>query len=164
MQLEMIAAVGARLELGLNGTMPWHLPEDLKHFKAVTMGLTLVMGRRTLESIGRALPGRLNLVISRDTRLADKYPGVKVVPSLDEAIKTAGGDRLMVIGGAMLYAAALKDAQILHLTRILGQFEADTFFPAWQQEDFVLTGSTGLMHSASTGLDYVFETWHRPGA
>lgn len=131
MKLTLVAAVAANGIIGRDGGMPWHLPADLAHFKAVTMGKPLLMGRRTHEAIGRALPGRLNLVLSRDARY--RAAGCRVVTSLEEAMavaKGAGADELMVIGGGRVYADALPMASRILLTEVKADVEGDTAFPA----------------------------------
>jgi len=127
--------------IGLNGAMPWHLPADLKRFKAITVGKPVVMGRKTFESIGKPLPGRQNIVL---TRQADwRAEGVTVVPNLAEAIAAAGLDprirgHVMIIGGAEIYALALPIATRIELTEIDAEPAGDTFLPAfdptrWQE-------------------------------
>jgi dihydrofolate reductase len=130
-KVTLVAAVAANGIIGRDGGMPWHLPADLAHFKAVTMGKTLLMGRRTHEAIGRALPGRLNLVLSRDARY--RAAGCQVVASLEEAMavaKGAGADELMVIGGGRVYADTLPMASRILLTEVKADVEGDTAFPA----------------------------------
>ena len=123
----VVAATDAGV-IGRDNAMPWHLPADLAHFKEVTMAKPIVMGRRTYESIGRALPGRLNVVVTRDLRWS--APGVVVAHSFDEALAACGdAPEAMVIGGAQLYAAALPRATRVHLTRIHAALDGDTFFP-----------------------------------
>jgi dihydrofolate reductase len=121
--------------IGLGGTLPWRLPDDLRRFKALTMGKPIVMGRRTHDSIGRALPGRHNIVISRQPRL--RIEGCTVVDSLDAALAAAGPvPEVVVIGGADVYRLALPGAQTLHLTRVHADVGADTFFPALDAADW----------------------------
>lgn len=115
--------------IGKDGGMPWHLPADLAHFKRVTMGHPIVMGRRTFASIGRALPGRLNVVVTRDR--AFTADGVAVAHSLDAALAACGdAAEAMVIGGGELYREALPRATRVHLTRIHAAIDGDTHFPA----------------------------------
>lgn len=126
--LSLIVAAGEHNEIGQDGRMPWHLPADLKHFKQVTLGKPLIMGRRTHESIGKALPGRRNIVVTRNPGY--RAEGCEVAHSLKEALGLAGvAPEVMVIGGAALYREALPRANRIYLTRVAGQFEADTFFP-----------------------------------
>lgn len=124
----VVAATDAGV-IGRDGALPWHLPADLKRFKAITLGKPILMGRRTYESIGRPLPGRTNLVLTRSPGWhAD---GVEVVHSLEEAVARAGtAPELMVIGGAELYRIALPVAQRIELTRVHAEVEGDTFLPA----------------------------------
>jgi dihydrofolate reductase len=121
--------------IGLGGRLPWHLPEDLKRFKALTMGKPIVMGRRTHDSIGRPLPGRHNIVISRQPGL--RIEGCTVVDSLDAALAAAGPvPEVVVIGGADVYRLALPCAETLYLTRVHADVGADTFFPALDAADW----------------------------
>ena len=129
--------MGKNRAIGLNGRMPWHLPAELQHFKKATMGKTIVMGRKTWQAIGRPLPGRMNIVISRNPAFLAK--GVELAASLADAIEIADSDEVMVIGGGQLYALALPQAQRLILTLIDIEPEADTWFPAWDEEQWSLT-------------------------
>jgi dihydrofolate reductase len=114
--------------IGRDNGMPWHLPADLAHFKRVTLGHPVIMGRRTWEAIGRALPGRRNLVVSGTPGF--DAPGAEVVPSLAAAWEAvAGSDEAFVIGGAQLYAAALPDCDRIYLTEIEADIPGDTVFP-----------------------------------
>ncbi|MDP0560991.1 MAG: dihydrofolate reductase [Candidatus Endonucleobacter sp. (ex Gigantidas childressi)] len=143
MKVAMIAAVAENNTIGMNNKMPWHLPGDLKYFKAVTMGKPIIMGRKTFESLGRPLPGRVNIVISRDESYW--HAGIHVVHGLSDALSLAvdiattdGVDELIVIGGAEIYRQALPQAERLYLTRVYHSFEGDTFFPdfndsQWQE-------------------------------
>lgn len=129
----LVAAMARHRAIGKGGAMPWHLPADLKHFKAVTLGHPVVMGRRTFESIGRPLPGRLNVVISR--RNPELPTGVCLADSLEAALAhCAGYERIMVIGGGEIYARALPLATHMELTFIDTEVEADTYFPDWQPD------------------------------
>ncbi|MDR9828295.1 type 3 dihydrofolate reductase [Vibrio sp. FNV 38] len=130
MIISMIAAMADDRIIGKDNQMPWHLPADFNWFKRCTMGKPIVMGRKTYESIGRPLPGRLNIVISRDTTLT--IVGVTVVQSIEQAIVAAGEiDELMVIGGGSIYQACLPIANRLYLTFIKAQIDGDTRFPQW---------------------------------
>jgi len=134
-QLCLIAALAANRVIGAQGRLPWHLPDDLRHFKRLTEGHPVIMGRRTWESIGRPLPGRRNIVVSRRPGYA--AAGAQVAASLDDALALcAGAPRVFVIGGADLYAAALPIADVLELTEIGAEFEGDTRFPAFEREDW----------------------------
>ncbi len=131
--LSLVAAVAENGVIGSGNRLPWHLPADLKHFKALTMGKPILMGRRTFESIGRPLPGRRNLVLTRDATFVS--PGVERVESLEAARRAVGAAELMVIGGAQLYALALPQADRIYLTRVHAAIAGDTRFPAceWSQ-------------------------------
>jgi dihydrofolate reductase len=129
--LTLIAAMGKNRAIGLAGRMPWHLPAELQHFKQVTMSKTIVMGRKTWQAIGRPLPGRQNIVISRNSDF--QADGVEVSGSLTDAIELAKSDEVMVIGGGQLYALALPLARRMVLTLIDIEPEADTWFPEWDE-------------------------------
>ena len=137
MLISLIVAMANHRVIGRSNAMPWHMPADLRHFKAVTLGKPVVMGRRTFESIGRPLPGRRNLVISRNPEW--QAVDVEVAPSLDAALAMlADHDEVMILGGGQLYAEALPRADRLYLTHIELAVEGDTFFPdysgyEWQQ-------------------------------
>ena len=139
MKLSMIAAMGNDRVIGKDNKMPWHLPADLQWFKKTTLGSPILMGRKTYDSIGRPLPGRLNIILSRDTSL--KIEGCTVVNSLQDALDAAKGvDEVFITGGAHLYDTFLEDADRLYLTLIDGRFEGDTYFPdytqlQWQEVD-----------------------------
>ena len=127
-RVSIIVATDDRNGIGRDGRLPWHLPEDLRRFKRITMGKPIVMGRRTWESIGRPLPGRHNIVISRQPGLV--APGITPVGSLDDALHAAGDvPEVCVIGGAEIFRLALPLAQEIHLTRVHALVDADTFFP-----------------------------------
>ena len=123
--------MGRNRAIGLAGRMPWHLPAELQHFKKATMGKSIIMGRKTWQAIGRPLPGRQNIVISRSPALLAR--DVELVGSLDEAMEIAQSEEIMVIGGGQLYALALPLAQRMILTLIEIEPEADTWFPAWDE-------------------------------
>lgn len=149
MRLAMIVAQSENRVIGINNKLPWYLPEDLKYFKRVTLGKPIIMGRKTFESIGRPLPGRTNIVITRDSEW--DHPGVRVVHSLDEGLALGeslalidGVEEAVVIGGAEIYALCLPRADRLYLTQVHAEINGDAFFPAleagaWQKvarEDF----------------------------
>ncbi len=134
MSIKIIAAIGKNRELGRDNTLMWNLPGDMRFFRTTTSGSTVIMGRKTYESIGRPLPKRENIVISRNTEL--KIERVRIVSSLDEAIAAANGDAF-VIGGASIYAAALPIADELILTEIDMTYpDADVFFPEFDKEEY----------------------------
>jgi dihydrofolate reductase len=134
----LIVAVADSGAIGRDNALPWHLPEDLKRFKRLTMGKPMIMGRKTFESIGRPLPGRLNIVVTRDTNY--RREGVIVVHSVEAALAAAGGaDEVMVIGGADLFRLFMPVARRVHLTRVHGDIEGDVHWPAldntWRKAD-----------------------------
>ncbi|WP_298012707.1 dihydrofolate reductase [uncultured Aquabacterium sp.] len=136
--LSLIAAVAANGAIGKDNDLLWHHPLDQKHFRATTMGCPVIMGRRTWDSLPerfRPLPGRRNVVVTRNRDL--HAPGAEVVHTLEEAlIQTADADKVFVMGGGQLYAAALPLADELVLTEIHTAYNADTFFPQWPRADF----------------------------
>jgi len=127
-RITLIAAVGSGGVIGRDGDLPWRLPADLRHFKRTTLGHPILMGRKTFDSIGKPLPGRRNLVLSRDP---DALPeGVEGVGSVEEALsRVEGEDELFVIGGAEIYRLLLERADRLVITEVEGEFRGDTFFP-----------------------------------
>ena len=127
--LSLIVAVGENNEIGKHGRMPWHLPADLKHFKTLTLGKPVIMGRRTFEAIGKPLPQRRNIVVTRNPTFHSQ--GCETTASLTDALVLAvGAPEVMVIGGGEIYREAFPRAQRIYLTRVHARFEADTFFPA----------------------------------
>ena len=133
MIISMIAAMAHDRIIGKDNQMPWHLPADFAWFKRCTMGKPVIMGRKTYESIGRPLPGRENIVISRDASLV--IEGVTTVTSIDEALSVAGNvEEVMIIGGGTIYQACLPKAQKLYVTHIDAQVDGDTQFPAWSDD------------------------------
>jgi dihydrofolate reductase len=136
-RISLIVAMAKRRVIGVNNTLPWHLPADLKHFKSLTMGHHIVMGRKTYESIGKPLPGRTSVVVTRNAGYS--VPGVIVVHSLEEAISACGNDEeVFVIGGAELYRQAIKIASRIYLTEIEADISGDAHFTefdsdAWQE-------------------------------
>ena len=131
MRISLIAALDRNRAIGRDNDLPWRLPDDLKRFKALTLGHPLLMGRRTAESLGRALPGRRNLVLTRSG--ATPFPGMDAVASLDAAVALAGEGTLMVIGGGEVFSLALPRATRMHLTHVDTVVEgADAFFPRFE--------------------------------
>ena len=131
--ITIIAAMAQNRAIGLAGAMPWHLPGELRHFKETTMGKPIVMGRKTWESIGRALPGRQNIVVTRNREYC--ADGCLVVQSLPLAVEQAEGNEIMIIGGGQLYQLALLATDRMVLTLVDCAPEADTWFPQWQDQE-----------------------------
>lgn len=161
----LIAALADNRVIGRDNQLPWHLPADLRHFKALTLGKPIIMGRKTWDSLGRPLPGRLNLVVSRQPGLS--LEGAEVFGSLEQAIRRAsqwaeqqGVDELMLIGGAQLYAQAMPQAARLYLTRVALSPGGDAWFPDYAGQDWHLQASEA--HAAGEQSPaYRFETWVR---
>lgn len=141
MDVVLIAALDRHNAIGKSNALPWHLPDDLKRFKALTLGKPLLMGRKTAESLGRALPGRRNLVLTRSGRVP--FAGMEAVASLDAALAIAhadGADELCVIGGGELYALCLPHATRMHLTHVETVVDgADAFFPQFDPAEWRAT-------------------------
>ncbi|MCY1280236.1 Dihydrofolate reductase type 3 [compost metagenome] len=163
--LAMIAALAENRVIGIDNRLPWHLPADLKHFKALTLGKPIIMGRKTWDSLGRPLPGRLNLVVSRQAGL--QLDGAEVFASLDAALARADAwaraedaEELMLIGGAQLYAEALPLAQRLYLTRVALSPAGDAHFPELPPSDWYLASAIEHEAAAETPA-YAFEVWER---
>jgi dihydrofolate reductase len=157
-RLTIIAAVAANGIIGKDNRMPWHLPEDLKRFKSLTMGHPMIMGRKTWESLPGRLPGRPHIVVSRNPGY--QAAGATVVPSLAAAVAAAGdAGEVFVIGGAELYAQALAAADRLQLTEIAADFAGDAHFPAYDRAAWRETAREA--HRAEAGFDYVFVTYER---
>jgi dihydrofolate reductase len=131
MRVSLIAALDEERGIGKGNRIPWHIPADLKRFKALTTGHAIIMGRKTYESIGQPLPDRTNIVITRDDSF--RAPGCTAVHSLEEALAAAeGDDEAFIVGGAQIYEQALNRADRLYLTLVEGTHEADTFFPEYE--------------------------------
>jgi dihydrofolate reductase len=161
MKLTMIWAMSRNRTIGRNNALPWHLPEDMKYFKRVTMGKPIIMGRKTWESIGRPLPGRSNIVITRDPSYTAE--GVKIVRTLEEAISLAesialidGAEEAVVIGGAQIYALALPLADRLYMTQVHAEVEGDAFFPQFDLTQWNELGREDFSAAGPNPYDYSF--------
>jgi len=158
--LSVVVAADERGGIGRDGGLPWHLPEDLKRFKALTMGKPIVMGRRTWDSIGRPLPGRRSIVVSRQSGLA--IAGAEVVGSLEQALDAAAGaPEVCVIGGAELYRLALPRADVVHLTRVHAEVESDTFLPPLEPSEWEEVSREPHPADARNAHPYSFVTLRR---
>nr|WP_225779630.1 dihydrofolate reductase [Pseudomonas sp. Marseille-Q3773] len=164
--LSLIAAHAENRVIGIDNSMPWHLPGDFKYFKATTLGKPIIMGRKTWDSLGRALPGRLNIVVSRQTGL--ELAGAEVFGSLEGALVRAeqwarehGVDELMLIGGAQLYGQALEKglASRMYLTRVELSPEGDAWFPEFDPGQWKLVSSEAQAEEGKPA--YHFEVWDR---
>jgi dihydrofolate reductase len=154
----IIAAVAANNVIGRGNALPWRIPEDLARFKALTLGSTLVMGRKTFESIGRPLPGRTTLVLTRRADFA--APGVLVAHSPEEAVSSVRGPHAFVAGGAGVYELFLPLATKLFLTRVHAEYAGDTFFPRFDAEDWELA-SAERGTSSGVAPSFTFEVYER---
>ncbi|MGB5690712.1 MAG: type 3 dihydrofolate reductase [Woeseiaceae bacterium] len=158
--ISIIVAASANNVIGAAGDLPWRLSNDLRRFKAITMGKPIIMGRKTWDSIGRPLPGRQNVVITRQAGFA--ADGCDVVASKDEAIAvTAGAAELMVIGGSQVYELFLPDTQRLYLTRVHAEFEGDAFFPEINASQWRLVNDEPHAADENNAFDYSFRTYER---
>jgi dihydrofolate reductase len=158
--LSLIVAVDENNLIGHNNQLPWHLPADLKYFKSVTMGKPIIMGRKTFDSIGKPLPGRKNIIITRNNNF--KAAGCEVYTDINEAIKNCEfEEECFVIGGAELFRIALPLASKLYLTKIHLQFEGDTFFPAIENRIWKLTAADHHLKDEKNKYDYSFFIYSR---
>ena len=157
MTLSIIVAVAENRVIGRDGSLPWHISEDLKRFKRITLGHPIIMGRKTYESIGRPLPGRRNIVISRHSAYC--ADGCDVAGSLDSALAMVGGEEeVFCIGGAEVYREALPRADRMYLTRVLQTVDGDVRFPEWDEKSWKLVDSEA---GKTTNIEYRFEIWER---
>ncbi len=150
--LAIVVAVAKRGVIGKEGGLPWRIPEDLKHFKNVTMNHAMIMGRKTHESIGKALPGRRNIVVSRELRL--EIPGCEVAESFEHALQMArtNDEEPRVIGGASIYELALPLATKIYMTEIHRDVEGDAFFPAFDRSAWT---ETERRHAETPDVEFV---------
>ncbi|MBC3811268.1 dihydrofolate reductase [Undibacterium aquatile] len=156
--MTIIVATDSQSGIGINNTLPWHLPEDLAHFKRTTSGHTIIMGRKTFESIGRPLPNRRNIVISRNP--AWQHEGVETYPSITAAQAALDGQDAFIIGGAQIYQQALPLADKLIVTEISQTFACDAFFPAIAPEAWKETQREEHF-SEQKQLHYAFVTYEK---
>ena len=165
-RVSLVAALAANGAIGCDNKLPWHLPEDLKRFKALTSGHPVIMGRKTFDSIlamlGRPLPGRSNIVITRTAALPSiksEWNNVTLAATLEQAIAAAPADEVFVIGGAQIYALALALAQRLYLTEVMTEVDGDAFFPDMDAAEW---RELSREHGPQTaGLDYDFVVYER---
>jgi dihydrofolate reductase len=157
--VSLVVAMDETGVIGRDGALPWRLPEDLKHFRRLTLGKTVLMGRKTWDSLGKPLEGRRNWVLSRDA--AFRPAGCEVFRSFDEALAAHAGGELVVIGGAQLYGQALPHARTVHLTRVHARVAGDTRFPAWAPGEFRQTAVVDHPADARHAHAYSFVTLER---
>ncbi|MDP2785858.1 MAG: dihydrofolate reductase [Sulfurimicrobium sp.] len=158
--LSIIAAMAQNRVIGIDNTLPWRLPADLAHFKALTMGHHMIMGRKTYESLGKPLPGRTSVIVTRDK--AFSAPGCVVVHSLDKAVAACEGDaEAFFIGGADLYRQALDIAQRLYLTEVKTAVEGDAWFPEFDRIVWNEVTRTRCLADEKNPYDYDFVVFER---
>jgi dihydrofolate reductase len=156
--LTIVVAIDAQRGIGVNNTLPWRLKEDLQHFKRTTTGHPMIMGRKTFDSIGRPLPNRRNIVVTRNPEW--QHEGVEAVTSFEDAVKLAGDAEVMVIGGAQIFAEALPHTDRLIVTEIDKVFNCDTFFPEIDRQQWEETARE-RHHSDENECDYAFVTYQK---
>ena len=166
MKRSMIVAMAENRVIGINNKLPWYLPNDLKYFKQVTMGKPIIMGRKTFESIGKPLPGRANIVITRNPDW--QAEGVKVVHSLEQAYSLAeaiaeidGQDELMIIGGDQIFQSSLADSDRIYLTKVHALVEGDTWFPEVNWQEWQELGREDYSAEGPNPYDYSFIVYER---
>ena len=168
-KIVLVVAVARNGVIGRDGDLPWRLPSDLKRFKQLTIGRPVLMGRKTWESIGRPLPGRPNIVVTRDA--AFSAPGAEVVSSLDEGLaaarreaKALGVDEVCIIGGGQIYAQVFDRADILHVTHVEADVEGDARFPAIDPAVFEKVAEEPIPQGEKDSHVMHFVTWRRKAA
>jgi len=159
MLLSSIVATGLNNEIGKDNKLLWHLPADLKFFKSTTMGSPIIMGRKTFESIGRVLPGRKNIIISRNTEL--KIEGAEVYASFEEMIKNCDVEKAFIIGGAEIYKLSMPFVNEIYRTLVKSNFEADTFFPEIKPTEFELVWEEEHFKDEKNNFDYTYQKFVR---
>ncbi len=164
MTISLVVAAANNNGIGKEGQMPWHLPADMKHFKNVTWGMPVIMGRKTFESIGKVLPGRKNIVITRQTGW--EAEGAVVVKKMEDALFVAAetdAKEVMVIGGGEIYKLIFEKARRIYLTRVDAEPEADTFFPSLQPKEWHLVNQQKHEADEKNAYNYSFQLWERFG-
>jgi dihydrofolate reductase len=159
LKISIIAAVAQNNAIGYNNQLIWHLPNDLQFFKKTTLNSTIIMGRKTFESIGKALPKRTNIVISRNTRFT--ATGCMVVKSLREAIKKADSNEIFIVGGANIYEQSMDLANRLYITHVHHPFKADTFFPKIDHKIWKIVFNEDHFKDDKHAYDYSFVIYEK---
>ncbi len=159
-KLSLIVAMAQNHTIGVNNTLPWRCPNDLKHFKALTMGHHMIMGRKTFESIGKALPGRTTVVVTRDTSL--RIEGCVIAHSLQEAIAACvADDEVFIVGGADIYRQALDLVDTMYITEIHQEVEGDAHFPDFDKTEWHTLSRERHTQAEPQPLEYHFVTYQR---
>ena len=156
-QLTLVVAMDAQRGIGVDNRLPWHLPEDLAHFKRVTLGHPIIMGRKTFDSIGRPLPKRRNIVVTRNREWS--HEGVEVAGSLQEAVALVSEDAASIIGGAQIFRESMQIADRMIVTHIDGVYCCDTFFPEIDAAVWSVTARED--HRSPEGVAFSFVTYER---
>jgi len=156
-QITLVVAMDAQRGIGVDNQLPWHLPEDLAHFKRVTLGHPIIMGRKTFDSIGRPLPKRRNIVVTRNADWC--YAGVEVAGSLQAAVALAGMEPASIIGGAQIFQESMGIADRMIITHIDGVYRCDTFFPEIDPATWIETSREE--HRSADGVAFAFVTYER---
>jgi len=160
MSLSLIVAMARNRTIGINNALPWRCPEDLKHFKSLTMGHHMIMGRKTFDSIGKPLPGRTTVIVTRNAEL--KVEGCVVAHSLQQAISACADDsEIFIVGGAELYAQALPLVNKLYITEIQKDVEGDAHFPSFNKEEWQLISKEAHSQETPQALEYHFTSYQR---
>ena len=162
MNISLVVAAATNNAIGKDGKMPWHLPADMKHFKNITWGMPVVMGRKTFESLGKPLTGRKNIVITRQTDW--QSAGAVVVKNIEDALliaQQADVNEVMVIGGGEIYKALFEKAKRIYLTRVEAEPEADTYFPPIHPDQWHLVSQQNFEADEKNAFNYSFQTWER---
>ncbi|BBJ00332.1 dihydrofolate reductase [Ferrigenium kumadai] len=161
-RLSILVAMAKNRTIGVNNTLPWRCPEDLKHFKALTMGHHMIMGRKTFDSIGKPLPGRTTVVVTRDRNL--KIEGCVMAHSLQDAIAACANDsEVFIVGGAEIYTQSLDLADTLYITEIQQDVEGDAHFPEFDRNVWQETAREVRSQQEPQPLEYHFVTYRRKG-
>ncbi|WP_243299924.1 dihydrofolate reductase [Bacillus litorisediminis] len=161
--ISCLLAMDLNQGIGYENDLPWHLPEDLKYFKRVTMGHTIVMGRKTFDSIGKALPGRRNVIMTRDSAYVNPE-GTEVIHSLDHLLllnKEKPNEEFFVIGGADIFRQVIPFTDRLYITFIEAEYKADTYFPVINWEEWNLVSSKPGEQQQEAGVEYQFRVYER---
>jgi dihydrofolate reductase len=162
MILSIIVAASSNNVIGKDNKLPWHLPEDLKYFKNTTWAMPVVMGRKTYESIGKPLPGRTNIIITRNKEL--KIKGVEIVQSLNEAMVVAGKEEvkeIFIIGGAEIFNSTFPLVSRIYITRIHSEMEGDVFFPNFNKDNWVQVKNKDCEPDEKNPFSYSFQVWEK---
>lgn len=164
MVISFVVAAATNNAIGKEGKMPWHLPNDLKHFKNITWGMPVLMGRKTFDSIGKVLPGRKNIVLTRQGGWdVEGTVGVKKIEDALFVAKQTDAKEVMVIGGGEIYKTLFDKATRIYLTRVEAEPEADTFFPAINPKEWWLVSQKNHEADEKNAYNYSFQVWERLG-